>query len=752
MGLSDLATLPFGTGQDAISELHLSVTWPCLSEDVIVDNGIYSDLDPLQGPQWHVRVRMNDDPNCLLGEYIDRFLKLCYRKETASTLKHDAYYDDTEDSTQDFAHAFQKLTKPVLSSNIQSAVTKATSKIAGSSNDESPIPVQLLNAILKHLFPDAETTPDDIDVKQGELLKSSCFETKYISNDKFRGLKGAPHDSLTYALAISLCILNHSYGGLRAVVHLWQEFVLEMRYRWDRGILIPRLELEAPNLDCSIIHQKLQMLNCCIARKFLSKRSQTNISQEGKQGDNPSPPASARSSCPGDDSSEDEFFEALEDQDDSDDSCGNVPGPSEIKEDSTRREGALKRCGDLKLLVSGEPLYVPVTQEPAPMTEDMLQAHADILTQLGTSEEGARIRAQMQSASLLSDMEAFKAANPGCLLEDFVRWYSPNDWLTGEETEDEIKYRTRMENEQRQKENELNEREDWGLDSDEEITEEDLNEAFYQQDEQNNEVPTESCPKVWCQEGRLSLRMRVQGNIWEDNWHNARPCPVRRQRRLFNETKEAEKVLHYLSGLRPAQVATELISTVLQASIRRIQNARGSDTVRSSSLIDHIVKRASRAFSMPEEQLTLYKDLFQELRSIELKIARAQSLKFKLRTSESSKSDIDTEAFVTSLLEKPEVNVVGASRGPMGRVIKRLFSKQEVLKAQEQDYDNHEIKKPVVHQSRPFSAPAGREFILRTIANYPGKNSRECPQRMYCVLAGDEFRLAAAFTSDTTFT
>lgn len=42
------------------------------------------------------------------------------------------------------------------------------------------------------------------------------------------------------------------------------------------------------------------------------------------------------------------------------------------------------------------------------MTEDMLQEHAAILTQLGTTEEGARIRAQMQSASLLSDMEAFK--------------------------------------------------------------------------------------------------------------------------------------------------------------------------------------------------------------------------------------------------------------------------------------------------------------------------------------------------------
>jgi len=42
------------------------------------------------------------------------------------------------------------------------------------------------------------------------------------------------------------------------------------------------------------------------------------------------------------------------------------------------------------------------------MTEDMLEEQAQILTQLGTSEEGARVRAQMQCASLLSDMEAFK--------------------------------------------------------------------------------------------------------------------------------------------------------------------------------------------------------------------------------------------------------------------------------------------------------------------------------------------------------
>ena len=57
---------------------------------------------------------------------------------------------------------------------------------------------------------------------------------------------------------------------------------------------------------------------------------------------------------------------------------------------------------------------------------------------LGTSSEGAHLRARMQSACLLSDMEAFKAANPGCVLGDFVRWYSPRDWLE-EEKDDEGK-------------------------------------------------------------------------------------------------------------------------------------------------------------------------------------------------------------------------------------------------------------------------------------------------------------------------
>ena len=47
------------------------------------------------------------------------------------------------------------------------------------------------------------------------------------------------------------------------------------------------------------------------------------------------------------------------------------------------------------------------------MTEDMLEEHAEVLAQLGTTTEGAELRAKMQSACLLSDMQAFKVRHWG---------------------------------------------------------------------------------------------------------------------------------------------------------------------------------------------------------------------------------------------------------------------------------------------------------------------------------------------------
>lgn len=93
---------------------------------------------------------------------------------------------------------------------------------------------------------------------------------------------------------------------------------------------------------------------------------------------------------------------------------------------SLKPEGRLKRLGQERLLDEPEEfLYIPETQEPVPKTEDQLQNDAEVMLKLGP---GSGLSTQMMCTSLLSDMEAFKAANPRGKMEDFIRWYSPKDW------------------------------------------------------------------------------------------------------------------------------------------------------------------------------------------------------------------------------------------------------------------------------------------------------------------------------------
>lgn len=54
-------------------------------------------------------------------------------------------------------------------------------------------------------------------------------------------------------------------------------------------------------------------------------------------------------------------------------------------------------------------------------------------------------------------------------------------------------------------------------------------------------------------------------------------------------------------------------------------------------------------------------------------------MRFKFQDALSEKGrDKDVEQFLSALTEKPEVEVIGAGRGPAGRVIHSLFAKQEV--------------------------------------------------------------------------
>lgn len=50
-----------------------------------------------------------------------------------------------------------------------------------------------------------------------------------------------------------------------------------------------------------------------------------------------------------------------------------------------------------------------------------------------------------------------------------------------------------------------------------------------------------------------------------------------------------------------------------------------------------------------------------------------------------------------------------------------------------------------------FPPPTGREVILRAAVPRPAPYSKALPQRMYSVLTREDFRLAGAFSADTTF-
>lgn len=123
---------------------------------------------------------------------------------------------------------------------------------------------------------------------------------------------------------------------------------------------------------------------------------------------------------------------------------------------------------------------------------------------LGESEHASHVRARHQSAQLKSDVQAFKAANPGCVLEDFVRWHSPRDWLPD---------------------------------------------------------PTARGG------GRLSERMLTPNNLWTVLWGATLPVAASQQRPLFDAAREAQEVLHRLDRTPPSKLLPQLVHLAVEGAL-----------------------------------------------------------------------------------------------------------------------------------------------------------------------------------------
>jgi hypothetical protein len=65
--INDIRHLPFGPTKDPVRRLVLHATWPDLHEDIVTENDIHSDFDPMEAPQWAISVEFEDNVQNILG-------------------------------------------------------------------------------------------------------------------------------------------------------------------------------------------------------------------------------------------------------------------------------------------------------------------------------------------------------------------------------------------------------------------------------------------------------------------------------------------------------------------------------------------------------------------------------------------------------------------------------------------------------------------------------------------------------------
>jgi hypothetical protein len=237
----------------------------------------------------------------------------------------------------------------------------------------------------------------------------------------------------------------------------------------------------------------------------------------------------------------------------------------------------------------------PLTQEHPVLTEDRaleLQALLAGTPPAESSRGAALLRAKLCGGlrALKSDMAAFQAANPGCALEDFVRWYSPRDWipapappapapasahaspastppLTPHASPDKAAAAAAARARAQGGRDAGPAGESWG--------------GAARAPESPAAGRRGSGEAVQLEGGRLSERMTQPGNAWVQSWCSVVAVPAHKQRRLFEVEREAERALHDLAALPPGALLHQLLQCAFAAGFHSLHAAIDPDEVRS---------------------------------------------------------------------------------------------------------------------------------------------------------------------------
>ncbi|KAK4852118.1 hypothetical protein QYF36_021256 [Acer negundo] len=295
-----------------------------------------------------------------------------------------------------------------------------------------------------------------------------------------RDIHGAPPESLV----VKLSEVIGSFKTLRRMALFWGKVVAELGRLWSEEQYVPGIPVDKiPDLNSCLLYQQLQVINCCLSRKRRRAIAAESLDSVMRQS-NPDVEGSALS-------------------------MGTCPASPVLYVKISTGELVLRLGADhptiLTMLETGEPIYSPITQDGPLLTEDLIKETEELVLRTGSVGAGC--------SQLLSDMQAFKAANPGCILEDFVRWHSPPDWTESEQSD------------------EAKESSDGG-------------DALYLK-------------------GQLSTRMQKEGNLWRELWETSKPVPAVKQVPLFDEDLAVEGILNFLEEIPPCELFEQLFISLL---------------------------------------------------------------------------------------------------------------------------------------------------------------------------------------------
>ncbi|CAA7032325.1 unnamed protein product [Microthlaspi erraticum] len=391
-------------------------------------------------------------------------------------------------------------------------------------------PQTVLDRVIKDLFHEGSKLPD---FTKGEHKLS-------------RALKAAPLESLF----TQFCLHSLWFGNcnIRAIAFLWIDFVREVRWCWEETQPLPKMPNDGSiDLSTCLINQKLHLLAICIEKKremneeFLDcigseDSSDASVSME----EHPKVDKRKNTSSEAD-------LQRKRDSSIAEDTSNRLR--FERKTESTNsvdhsptyamRRGSAGPVGTMMLLKSHQRLHAPFTQDPPLMTEDM---HEERLQAVEAFGDSLNVPGQLEKDILLSDMSAFKAANPDAVFEDFIRWHSPGDWESFEPKTTEPSAASN----------------------------------------------TEGSTDQWPPQGRLSQRMSDQGNLWRKSWHDAPALQADDQKPLLDPNREGEKILHYLETVRPHQLLEQMACTAFRGSADTLNQTNYGNMKQMTSKLEQL--------------------------------------------------------------------------------------------------------------------------------------------------------------------